>query len=147
MNIALVYLLAAAIALVVAAPIALLAPIFFAVSLPMADLAEDYTAPSTVAAEVLSPRTIETAAPFVKVYAARGDVARKTSEGWTMVHGWPLVSPRPTVHAWSTCSVSPAPAFFLGKNGKGLRGAPLAAAKRKASRSQCVSHACPTVSR
>lgn len=123
MNIALVYLLAAAIALVVAAPVALLAPIFFAVSLPMADLADDYTAPSTVAAEVLSPRTIETAAPFVAVYAARGES-------------------RPTVHAWSTCSTVPV-VYPLSRTGRALKGAALKAATAKAGRKACTSHACP----
>lgn len=141
MNIALVYALVALFTIVFAAPVALLAPIFFAAELP------DYTASIetnvapiagtawervTTAGGYSFTRTIEQhvgqqCAPFIAVYSARGPGSR-----------------RPLVHAWSTCATTPA-ANPLDRNGRGVKGAALAARKAKANRIACVSHACPTV--
>lgn len=124
-NIALVYLIATLLVLVIAAPVALLAPLLFAVtiSLPV----ETVEAPTAVVAVSESPTTTTTCAPFVRVYAARGDS-------------------RPAVYSWSICPATTAPAYYVSKTGKGLRGAALRAATARAGRIACTSPACPTVS-
>ena len=145
MNIALVYALVALFTIVIAGPVALLAPVFFAAELP------DYTASIetnvapiagtawervTTAGGYSFTRTIEqhvgqqcapsvVCAPFVRVYAGRGES-------------------RPAVHPWSLCQPRPA-AYPLSRTGKPLKGAAMRGATAKANRIACVSHACPTV--
>lgn len=110
---------------VVGAPLALLAPIFAAV---VVDVPEDVYSPAVVSearGDILSTRTIETAVPFVPVYASRGES-------------------RPAVHPWSLCAEKPL-ALHTDRNAKPLRGAARRASIARASRVACTSHACPTV--
>lgn len=126
-DLALAALILAAFVAVVGLPVALLAPIFAAV---VVDVPEDVYSPAVVSearGDILSPRTIETAAPFVAVYAARGES-------------------RPTVHPWSLCAEKPL-ALHVDRNAMPLRGAARRASIARASRKACTSHACPTVRR
>lgn len=128
-DLALLALLVSLFAAVVGAPLALLAPVFAAV---VVDVPEDVYSPAVVSEArggVLSPRTIETAAaaPFVAVYAARGES-------------------RPAVHPWSLCAERPL-ALHVDRNAMPLRGAARRASIAKAARKACTSHACPTVAR
>lgn len=120
MNVAMIYAIAALLAIVIGAPVALLAPLFLPalVSLPAEEAA--YGAPMTLEAS----QTVDTAAPFVAVYAARP--ARNSLR--------------------ETCAALPLPRT-VDKVGKPLQGAAKRAATARASRAACVSHACPTVVR
>lgn len=128
MNIALVYALVALFTIVFAAPVALLAPVLFAVVIPTMPVDEAPAQTETIVDMVAM--TAEQApsvvcAPFVRVYAGRGES-------------------RPAVHPWSLCQPTPA-VYPLSRTGKPLRGAALRAATAKACRKGCTSHACPTV--
>lgn len=121
-TVATLYCLAVILTIVFAAPVALLAPIFFAVSL---DLPAD-VAPMTDTAVVTADTVPSVScAPFVAVYLSRGES-------------------RPTVHPWTVCPSTPA-VHPLSRNGRPLRGAAMRASIAKANRKGCTSHACPTV--
>lgn len=123
-----IYMLAALLALVLAAPVALLAPVLFAVVIPTMPVDEAPAQTETIVD--VGDNEADTVpsvscAPFVAVYLSRGES-------------------RPTVHPWSLCQPTPA-VYPLSRTGKPLRGAALRAATAKANRIACVSHACPTV--
>lgn len=120
-TVATLYCLAVILTIVFAAPVALLAPIFFAVTLDLP--ADSFDAPTVAMVADTAPSVV--CAPFVKVYAGRGES-------------------RPAVHPWSLCQPRPA-AYPLSRTGKPLKGAALRAATAKAGRKGCTSHACPTV--
>lgn len=122
MNIATIYALAALLALVIGAPIALLAPLLLPalVSLPADEVA--HGAPMALEAS----QTVDTAAPFVAVYARRGSRVAVTH---------PVRRSQATVAASYACLPSD------------LKGAARKAAAARASRKACVSPMCATVSR
>lgn len=126
MNIATIYALAALLALVIGAPIALLAPLLAPLLLPaLVSLPADEVAHGAPMALEAS-QTVDTAAPFVAVYARRGSRVAVTH---------PVRRSQATVAASYACLPSD------------LKGAARKAAAARASRKARVSPMCATVSR
>ena len=125
MNIAMIYAIAALFAIVLAGPVALLAPVFFAVTVQLPTETGLVADEAVVVEHVATESEGGSAAPFVRIYAARGES-------------------RPAVHPWSVCQPRPA-VYPLSRTGKPLKGAALRAATAKAGRLACTSHACPVV--
>ena len=122
MNIAMIYAIAALLAIVFAAPVALLAPVLFAVTLDLPADATEGRVQDPTHIEALHAAPVS-CAPFGRVYAARGES-------------------RPTVHPWSLSAAKPL-ALHVDRNARPLKGAARASSIAKASRRACISHACP----
>lgn len=114
-TVATIYIIACIFTIMFAAPVALLAPVLFAVTLPAMTGDEGPPPPAPAALAVAAPHN--TAAPFVAVYAARGQS-------------------RPTVHAWSLCADRPF-ACPVSRKGMPLKGAARASKIARQTSTHC----------